>query len=363
MNIAIDIRSTLKNRTGVGIYTFGLVNALAKIDRESDYLLYSYIRLFDFKRRLWRLPGRNFRHKVDRLSFAPDRALRDADVLHTSSYDMPHSASYGLFTTVHDLIPLIFPEGYADDYLQKLEGSLKRVLSESKAIITDSINTKNDIERSFPGATKRVEVVYPGRDESFKALDKDRSRKKIKDKYGIEGAFLLYSGGMDHRKNVIRLVEAFEILKSRYKIPHKLVLLGTKGKKTANMENAAKRSGLGKDVIFTGYVPYGDLNPFYSAADCFVYPSLYEGFGFPILEAFASNVPVVTSSTSSCGEIAGDAAVAVDPSDTERLAEAIRRVVSDREFASSLAEKGRERVKDFSWESSAKRVLELFRGN
>ena len=363
MNIAIDIRSTLKKMTGIGNYTLGLVNALAGIDRENRYYLYSYIRPFDFKRRLWPLPGSNFSHRVDRLSFNPSKAMRDVDVLHTSSYDMPESRFYSLVTTVHDLVPLIFPQGYADDYLLKLEGDLNRVFSESKVIIADSINTKNDIEKMFPGKAKRIEVIYPGRDESMPEIDRQTALRKIKGSYGIEEKFLLYSGGMDPRKNIKRLIKAFSRLKLRHKVPHKLVIVGTKGKWAVEALEEITKLKLTREVIFPGYVSRGDLNCFYRAADCFVYPSLYEGFGFPILEAFVAGTPVVTSSNSSCGEIAADAALTVDPSKVDQITDAIHRVITDKELAADLVVRGRERSGDFSWEASAGRMLELFRGN
>jgi len=128
MNIGIDIRSTLKRRTGIGNYTFALVNALADVDRENTYFLYSYIRPFDIKRKLWPLPGRNFNHRVDRLSFRPERAVRSADVFHTSSYDIPGSRDCCLFTTVHDIVPFFFPQGYSDDYLSELVNHVSKSL-------------------------------------------------------------------------------------------------------------------------------------------------------------------------------------------------------------------------------------------
>ncbi|HPN73187.1 MAG TPA: glycosyltransferase family 1 protein [Candidatus Omnitrophota bacterium] len=362
MKIAIDIRSTLKKRTGIGNYTFGLVNALARADKDSQYLLYSYIRPFDFKRRLWPLPAGNFRHKVDRMSFDPRSTLSGADVVHTSSYDIPSSRSYRLFTTVHDLVPLMFPHGYSEDYLKGLDGELRRVFRESKAVIADSENTKKDIERMFPDCKPRVEVIYPGRDESFKAMEKKDALNSLGAAYGIHEKFLLYSGGMDPRKNMPCLVEAFRILKARFHFPHRLVLTGARGKWAEDTSRLVSQAGLDREVLFTGYVPSYELNRFYSAADCFVYPSLYEGFGFPILEAFASGTPVVTSAVSSCAEIASDAALTFDPRDPEGLAAAIRKVLSDKELSDSLISKGKERAGFFSWDSSSRRILELFRG-
>jgi glycosyltransferase involved in cell wall biosynthesis len=361
MRIGIDVRSTLKKRTGIGYYTLDLIGSIAKIDSKNSYFLYSYIRPFDIKRRLPSLPAANFRHRVDRLRYRPGSTMRDMDIFHTSSYDVRIPGRAKLVTTVHDIVPLIFPQGYSDDHLMGLEKVLERVLDESAVVIADSLNTRKDLEARFPGSGARIEVVYPGRDDSFSPVDKEKAAAVIRKKYSINGEFILYVGGMDPRKNVPRLIEAFRILKKDGNIPHRLVVLGRKGAGTDQAMELARVSGVDKDMIFPGYVDRNDINLFYSACGAFVYPSLYEGFGLPILEAFSSGAPVVTSSTSSCAEIASDAALTVDPEDVEAIARALQKIISDKDLANDLKARGIARARDFSWHDSAARMLELFR--
>lgn len=356
MKIGIDIRSTLKKRTGIGYYTIDLISALAAIDSGNEYFLYSHIRPFDFKRRLPALPSARFRHRLDRIKLRPEITMRDMDVFHTSSYDIRAARNVGLVTTVHDVVPLIFPEGYSDDYLAGLEGKLKRVLDDSAAVIADSNNTKKDLVSRFPARAGKIEVIYPGRDVSFRPVDKKKAFQAIKKKYSIDTQFVLFVGGQDPRKNSGRVAEAFREIKHTHKMPHVLVMTG----KFDPGRREALRKGLEKDIVFPGYVDRSDINLFYSACEVFVYPSLYEGFGLPILEAFSSGAPVVTSSTSSCAEIASSAAITVDPQSVSDIAGAVLNVMRDKSLGDSLRIKGRRRAEEFSWNDSASRFLDVF---
>lgn len=329
-------------------------------DGKNSYFLYSYIKPFDIKRRVPPKPSVNFHHRVDRIRFNPERTMRDMDVFHTSSYDIAPPGRAKLVTTVHDVIPLIFPRGYSDDYLAGLERSLRNVIGLSSVVVADSINTKNDIQRRFPDINKAIDVVYPGREESFCPVEKSKAFEFLRKKYPIERDFVLFIGGSDPRKNLSSLIRAFRSLKERGVIPHILVIVGNKTREAEETLAALRGKTAVDDILFTGYVDRKDINLFYSACSVFVYPSLYEGFGLPILEAFSCGAPVVTSSTSSCGEIASDAAIKIEPSDPEAIAEAIRMVITDGELASDLREKGALRARDFSWERSASRFLEIF---
>jgi glycosyltransferase involved in cell wall biosynthesis len=357
MKIGIDIRSTLKKRTGIGYYTMDLISALADIDSANEYFLYSYIRPFDFKRRLPGLPSAKFRHRVDRVRLRPETTMRDMDVFHTSSYDITAPGKAKLVTTVHDVVPLIFPGGYSDDYLSGLEGKLRRVLDDSAVVIADSNNTKKDLASRFPGYEGKIEVIYPGKNESFRPVDRKTAFQAIKKKYSIDRQFVLFVGGQDERKNSGLLAEAFRQMKNLRKIPHVLVMIG----KFDSARREALRKGMEKDIVFPGYVDRSDMNLFYSACEVFVYPSLYEGFGLPILEAFSSGAPVVTSSTSSCAEIASTAAMTVDPQSTSAIAEAVLNVIQDRSLSDDLRKKGPLRAGEFSWQDSASRFLDVFK--
>ncbi|MFQ5952775.1 MAG: glycosyltransferase family 4 protein [Candidatus Omnitrophota bacterium] len=363
MKIGIDIRSTLKRRrrTGIGYYTLNLIKHLAIVDPESEYFLYSYIRLFDFKRSLPPLPAPNFRHRLDRLNFRPDIKMKDMDVFHSSSYDIPTLNSAKFVTTVHDIIPLVHSEGFREEYLKKLDQDIRKVLDESDLIVVDSNSTKNDLEKMFSPVSKRIEVVYPGRDESFSPIDKESELiGDFKRRHGIDREFILFVGTVEKRKNVMNLVRAYNELKKEKNLPHALVIVGMKGWEGGKAYELVEELGLKDEVKFTSYIDRRDMNLFYSAADLFVYPSLYEGFGLPILEAFSCGTPTVTSSTTSCGEIAGDAALTTDPRDTVALKEAMGKVLRDKDLREELGRKGLDRARLFSWDNAAEQFRKIF---
>jgi len=361
MKIGIDIRSTLlKRKTGVGYYTSSLVNSLAGIDSGNSYFLYSRIRPFDFKRRLPELPGPNFTHRVDRLGFHPEIRMGDMDILHTSSYDIRGPDAARMITTIHDIIPLVFREGYPGEVLENLENNIKRVLRESVLILADSRHTKKDLEERFSPAPGKIHVLYPGRDESLKPVDnRDKFLAYLKKEYGIDREFILFTGTIEKRKNVKGLLEAFFDLKRDKRIPHILVITGMRGWGGEPALDLLNASDLKDEVRMAGYVRREDLIALYNASDLFVYPSFYEGFGLPILEAFSCGVPVITASTTSCGEIAGGAAYTIDPNDIDSLKEGICRMLNDKTLRSNLKAKGLERVKAFSWEKTAKEFKEI----
>jgi len=364
MKIGIDIRSTLKTKTGIGYYTLNLINSIARVDSDNLYCLYSYIRPFDLKRKIPKLPGNNFEHRIDRFGFRPDIKMRDVDVFHTSSYDVPDfkSGRTKLISTIHDIIPLVYREGYPEEVLENLENKVRTTLKRSDLIVVDSINTRRDLEEKFSHHAGKIRVAYPGRDESFSPIaDKEKIRECIKQKYGIDKEFILFIGTIEKRKNVKGLIQAFCELKRERKIPHSLVIIGKKGwGGEPALELLQSLGELKKEVHLVGYIKREDLALFYNTAAVFVYPSFYEGFGFPILEAFSCGVPVITSSTTSCGEIAGDGAYPLVPGDIAALKEAIYKVLYDEATREDLMSKGFNRARMFSWENTAREFVDIF---
>ena len=361
IKVGIDIRSTLKRKTGIGYYTLNLINYLAKVDSQSSYYLYSYIRPFDFKRRLPKLPGGNFHNRLDRLKFQPNIKMKDMDIFHSSSYDIPKFKSTKQITTIHDIIPLVYSEGYPKDVLKGLEDKIKRILDKSDLIVVDSGNTRKDLEAKFSSAGKKIEIVYPGRDEAFHPIeDKKKIVNYLKEKYNLRKEFILFVGTIEKRKNVANLLRAFFDLKRGKKIPHLLVIVGMKGWGGEEAFNLLENSELKEEVKLLGYIQRKDMIPLYNAADLFVYASSYEGFGFPILEAFSCGIPVITSNTTSCGEIAGDAAFTIDPQNTGALKEAIERISADKGLREDLRSKGLKRARLFSWEETARQFQKIF---
>jgi len=351
MKIGIDIRSTLKKTTGIGKYTFSLINALAKVDHKNEYCLYSQKKLLDFKRRLPCLPGRNFSHRVDYFKKGPGVFLPDTDVFHTSSYDLkkPKRAKY--IVTIHDVIIKSYPYGHSKKTIKEIDEKLVKTLDEADVLVADSYNTKADLVRFYGVDKGRIQVVYPG-------------VKTRGGRWGVKGEesedYILFVGTLEPRKNVNRLIQAFNFLKKEFDIKHKLYIVGMKGWMFEGIFKEYEDSEFKKDIIFKGYVSERELQGLYKGASVFCYPSFYEGFGFPVVEAFSYGVPVVTSKTSSCGEVAGDSALLVDPSSHEEIARTLFKVIDDSSLAKVLSLKGINRARDFSWDRTAQEFVKLF---
>jgi len=348
MRIGIDIRSTLKKKTGIGQYTLNLINHLAKIDQQNEYFLYSKRKLFDRKRRLPRLPAKNFRHKLDYFSKGPARTIGNIDIFHASSFDLDKPKNSRLVLTIHDVITKTYPQGHTKETIESVDRQLKNILKQVDAIAVDSRNTKSDLLKWYDVNEAIVEVVYPGVNNWFYPED-------CKD-----GKYLLFVGTIEPRKNISGLVKAFEELKKEQKIEHKLIIVGMKGWMYNDVLNETASSEFKDDIILKDYISNENLRPWYNHATAFIFPSFYEGFGFPIVEAFACGVPVVTSNTSSCGEIADDAALLIDPNEPAEIAEATMRIIKDSELTKDLRKKGIEQAKKFTWDKTATDILGIF---
>jgi len=357
MNIGIDIRSTLKKeQTGIGRYTFNLIKALAEIDSRNNYYLYSQKRVFDFKRRLPKIAQQNFRHRVDYFKKGSDKILPELDIFHTSAYDLERPMRAKRFiVTVHGVIIKAYPDGFTEATIKQLDTRLKRILLEADLLIADSYNTKSDLMKFYSVSDSRIQVIYPGVN---KPAHLDRPAQ-----LGRLGAvrYILFVGTIEPRKNIQGLIKAFNLLKKEHGIKHKLYIVGMKGWMYNSVFNEYENSEYKDDIIFKGYVKDGELGILYKNASVFVYPSFYEGFGFPVVEAFSYGVPVVTSITSSCGEVAGEAALLIDPGEHKQIGGAILKILDNEDMGKELAQKGLSRANEFSWKLTAERFLKLCR--
>jgi len=354
MKIGIDIRSTLKKtRTGIGRYAINLVNALAGVDKENEYLLYSRKKLVDFKRRLPRLPGKNFSHRVDYFKKGPGRLIGDVDVFYTSAYDLRKPGNAMFIISVHDVIHRAFPLGHDEKTIKEIDEKFKRALGEADLLVASSYNTRSDLKRFYGVDEERVKVVYPG-----VAMFEVKPRRGLTS--NMDDSYVLFVGTLEPRKNVDGLIRAFTWLKKESGLPHKLYIAGMKGWMYEPIFKACEESEFKKDIVFKGSLPEEALRELYEGASVFVYPSFYEGFGLPIIEAFSCGVPVVTSKTSSCGEVAGDAALTIDPGDYKDMGQAILRLINDKALRDEKIKKGIERAREFSWDKTAGEFLDIF---
>lgn len=365
MRIGIDIRSTLKKqKTGIGYYTLNLINSLAEVDRQNSYVLYSRKRPFSRSKELPFLPGANFKHSVDYLGLGPPFVLKGVDVFHTSGFDLKPPKGAKFVVTVHDIIPKVFPQGHTRDTIERLEAELPLVLAAADRIIVDAQSTAADLIRFYLQTQKdKIRVVYPGAGEDFGVLAKNTKNlyKGMFLKYNIWSNYIIYIGTIEPRKNLKGLIKAYYSLKKHHKISQQLVISGMKGWESESVFRLVEELQLGKDVVFTGYVPRDQLKVFYNFADVCAYPSFYEGAGLPMLEAFKCGCPVVTSNISSTAEFAADAAILVDPYSVDSIAEGIYNILSNEGLRNDLRQRGLARVSEFQWEKTARQMLEIFK--
>jgi glycosyltransferase involved in cell wall biosynthesis len=361
MRIAIDVNPMFLTRSGVGNYTYHLVRQLVRVDQENEYYLYNTAtrekELDDLKL------GGNARVICFPRMLSPWRARKDRIVIyHGVSYQLWARGKVGSVVTVHDLALAKFP-GFSKRLLGEQWSRYKamRTLQRATRVIAVSRNTANDISNFYQIPPEKIRVIYNGVGEEFFSTPPTDSLKSVRDQYAIPpGDYILYVGGSDPRKNLGRLFEAFSILLKKIK-PLTLVLTGGLGRREKEIHQRISELGLERHVVLTGHLPVRDLHPLYSGARLFAYPSLYEGFGIPVLEAMACGVPVVTSNTSSLPEVAGDAAYLIDPYDVRSMASAMEKVLQNENLAASLQAKGLERVKAFSWERAARQTLEVYK--
>ncbi len=360
MRVGIDI-SQIVYETGVSHYVRNLVTNLLKTDKDNKYVLFagSLRRRADIEKFTSTLQG-NFELKIlplppiilsllwNNLHVLPiEKLIGPIDVFHTSDWAEAPSTSYKV-TTVHDLAPLLYPNLFPRDLIRNIVDThrlrLSWVRKESKRVIVPSYSTKEDLVKL--GLPENIIRVIP---EAVSGNFKKASEEEVvalKRKYKIAGDYVL-AVGMNPRKNTQRIIDAFE--KARYGRDLKLVFIGSS--KYISVSE-------GRNIRIAGHVKTEELSIFYSGAKALVYPSLYEGFGLPILEAFSCECPVVTSNISSLSEVAGDAAILVDPYDVTSIAEGIKKaMVAPKTFIP----KGLRRIQDFSWEKTAKMTLEVYR--
>ena len=369
MRIAIDIRKI--NEFGVGTYIWNLVRNLAGIDDRNDYLLVGSQRNFH---ELGPLPP-NFKQLYqpeenglwrDNISIPFDLHRQRLDVVHIPHHEAPFFTPSKLVVTIHDCVHLLFPQedssnfGNYRSYLRT-----KRVVHAAQHVLAVSRSTNDDLINIFELPDSKISVVHNALDERFAFTHTPGERKQVLERYQLKDPFVLYSGKIRPHKNVHRLIEAFAVLKNelgdsdRYK-NLKLIIIGDELSKHQYLRLTVIRSGAQQDVRFFGFVPYPILRVFYQSAELFAFPSLYEGFGLPPLEAMANRAPVLASNTSSLPEVLEDAAVLVNPENVFDIARGMKLILSDDAVRQRLIQKGLEQVAKFSWKLAAQKILERY---
>jgi len=371
VKIAIDIRRMTE--FGVGTYIRNVVRTLGRLDRETKYLLIGSPAKVE---EIGALPP-NF-HAVPLLasdrSFEGYREFRTAlqrlncDLVHIPNlFSVPRMLPCPYVMTVHDMLEHMSRAREQSGFWRSFHFQMtKRVLAGAARIFAVSNFTRNEIEKLFEIPSDRVEVVYNAIDERFlHGHATAPERDLIARRYQVTYPFLLYAGRISPHKNVVRMIEAFSALKTELERDQaypdlKLIIIGDDLSGNPDLRRTVVRSGVQHDVRFLGFVPIEVLRIFYDEAKIFVFPSLYEGFGLPPLEAMVHGTPVVTSNVSSLPEVVGNAAVLVNPENVFEIMRALHRVLMDKPLRERMKERGYQQSAKFSWETSVRRILEAY---
>ena len=364
MRIGIDARKL--HDFGIGTYIRNLLRHLARLDRQTEFVLFSRP---DDCEALGAL-GENFRavpetarnYSIGEQVRIPLALKREGITLfHAPHYVLPPLVSCRSVVTIHDCIHLMFPQ-YLPNRLAYSYARTSIALAAHRAtrVLTVSESSKRDILRFVDAPAEKIDVIYNAYDERFGVEPREEEVIRVRERYQLHDEFVLYAGNVKPHKNLGRLIDAFQIVRNRGLDHLKLVLIGDEISKYAALRRAVHQHQLHKYVRFLGYLPEETLAVMYRLAGVFVFPSLYEGFGLPPLEAMASGTPVVTSNVSSLPEVAGDAALLVDPYEPAAIADGIYRVLTDEELRRDLRRKGLARAHQFSWEQSVRRVRDIY---
>ena len=372
MKIAIDIRRMTE--FGVGTYIRNVVRTLSRIDQENEFFLIGPPAKVQ---EIGTLPS-NF-HNVAALaterSFRGYREFRTAlkglncDLVHVPNlFSVPRLLPCPYVMTVHDMLEhmsrLRPQKGLAGAWHMQMT---RQALRGAARIFAVSNFTRTEIEKLFQIPTCQIEVVYNAIDERFlRGHANTADRELIEQRYQVNYPFLLYAGRVSPHKNVVRMIEAFSALKAELEKDEaypdlKLIIIGDDLSGNPDLRRTVVRSGVQNDVRFLGFIPIEVLRIFYDLAKIFVFPSLYEGFGLPPLEAMAHGTPVVTSNATSLPEVVGNAAVLVNPENVFEIMRALHRVLMDQALRGRMKERGYKQVTKFSWENSVRRVLDVYR--
>lgn len=369
MKIAIDIRGAhLYHGTGIGTYTKNLVKHLLKIDMKNNYnLFYCGENPQEFKKDNTNIHLISKKHS----SFFEQKYIpsiikkTNSSIFHIPQNGIGYkelisSNKFKIIVTIHDLIPYALPQTVGKSYLKNFLKQIPYVIEQSSSIITVSEYSKQEIIKFFSVDPNKIFVTPLATNKIFKPLDINFCKNFIQEKYNIDYDFILYLGGFSKRKNIYNLILSFEKAYKNFNKPTKLILLGNIRDEFKILNNLIQEKNLQDHVIFIGFIPENELPIFYNASDFFVYISVYEGFGLPLLEAMSCKKAVLSSNLTSIPEVVGNASYNVNPYDVLEISEALCNISNNNLLKNSLEEKSYDQSKKFSWKKCSCSTLELY---
>lgn len=364
MRIGIDTRMPTKNKTGIGYILDNILPRLVDIDNKTRYVLYGCNFGVDKNNvRTIKLP-RTFQRLLNlfwKYIFFPSASIfiGKTDVFFFPNFtDFPVSAKKRVLL-IADLSFIRFPNFSEKKNLVFLKRNVGSSIKRADHILTISENAKNEIVEYYGLERRKVDVIYLGCPENVKAITDHFQIENIKRKYYIKGQYILFVGTLEPRKNIEGIIRAYSLLDQDTRNKYKLVISGSKGWYYDKIFNIVDELCLRDNVVFTSYVDEVDISSLYSGASLFVFPSFYEGFGMPILEAFRCGIPVVTADNSSLREVGGDGCMYCNADSIESIKEAIEKVLNSENLKKELVLKGHEQLKRFSWDLAAKKIYEI----
>lgn len=354
MKIGIDIQTTQGQKVGFGFYVDNLVKSLQKIDHKNKYFLFKPS--FKIQKDL-STPGRWLWDQMRLPKLAREKGI---DILHQPCFSVPFFYKGKVIVTAHDIISRLFPQNIP--FFSRMFFSYWMPLSYRKAtkIITISESTKNDLIRVLKIPKSKIKVINLAAGREFRPIGDKQKIGSIKKKYEIAGNYFLHVGTLEPRKNLSFLIKVYAVAQKKDSNLPKLVITGKKGWYYQQLFDLVDELKLAGRVIFTGYVKEKDIPYLYNGAIAFLFPSIYEGFGLPLLEAMASGVPVISSNTSSMPEVIGEAGILLPPDNRKKWIGAIIRISNDKNLHRKLHENGLKQAKKFSWEKCAQQTLEVY---
>ena len=372
LQVAVEIQPALEDHTGVGWYLYELLNNIDRSEIEIIGNYFNFLNRHDYSKSL-----SNLDLKYNKLQYVPYRIYKiltekynvsynlffrkKTDIYHFTRYILPNNIKGKVILNIYDLVFEKYIETMESKNRESFKRSFYKSIKRADQIITISESSKNELVEILKVPENKIHIVQPGID--FQKFNKKNSEitKSVILKYSLPEDYILYLGTLEPRKNISSIIRAYGSLRNSDKITEKLVIAGKKGWLFSEIFDLIKSLDLENEVILTDYVAEFDKPAIYQNAKLFVFPSLYEGFGMPILEAMAAGIPVITSNTSAMPEVAGDAAILVNPLSIEEISEAMLEVMNNDKLSNELISKGFDQCRKFTWSNSTNKLVKIYK--